>query len=78
MFKDDDILKVYFGEGWKIDNNQECLGSGAYYQGVSKLVHEKLDSIPFKSYYIRWIYEDGIAILDFGSHSHFFKLVKVD
>lgn len=76
MFKDDDVLKVYFGQGWKVDDSQEYLGSGTYYKGVSKLVHEKLANINFTSHYIRWIYEDGVTVLDFGSHSYFFKLVK--
>lgn len=79
MFKDDDNLKVYFGEGWELNDSQEYLGTDKYYQGAAKLVHNKLDSINFHSHYIRWItLENGIVVLDFGSHSHFFKLVKVD
>lgn len=79
MFKDDDILKVYFGEGWEVNDDQKYLGSDTYYKGVSKIIHEKIESLKFNSHYIRWIYlENGVTVLDFGSHSHFFKLVKVE
>ena len=80
QFKDDDIIKVYFGFGWDAyDEEQEYLGSDTYYQGVSRIVHQKIEDLGFNSYYIRWIsLENGITVLDFGSHCYFFKLVKVE
>lgn len=79
MFKDNDIVDVYYGSGYKIDDKQEYLGKGKYYQEVSRLVHEKLDDMGIKSPYIRTVYnEDGTAFVDYGSWSYFFKLRKAN
>lgn len=80
MFNDTDVLEVWYGEGWELDENKDImLGIGDYYQGANKFVFDYLDKIKFDSYYIRWIgpFEDGRMVLDYGSHSKFFKLRKV-
>jgi hypothetical protein len=75
QFNDDDIVEVYYGEGYEIDPKQEYLGKATYYQGASKLVFSKLESIGiFDTTYIRHVGAEYGVFIDYGSHSHFFKL----
>lgn len=79
QFKDTDLIDVWYGESWEIDKHKDkYLGTAPYYQGASKLVNDYLDSINYKQGYMRWIgpLESGIMIIDYGSHSNFFKLRK--
>lgn len=78
MFKDDDIVEVYYGKGWTLEN-QEYLGKDKFYQGASRLVHLKLESlgIMYPLYIRQILVQEDLTIIDYGSHSHFFKLKRL-
>lgn len=78
IFNDNDIIDVWFGYGYEIDENQEYLGKDTYYHGASRIIHSYLESIGIKyPNYIRVVGTEYGAFIDFGSHSQFFKLRKV-
>ena len=75
MFKDTDIVEVYFGKGYAIDGEQEFLGEATFYKGASKLVHDKLEKLNYESGYLKHIpIDEANGCVDFGSHYYFFKL----
>lgn len=78
MFKDNDIIEVYYGLGYEIDDKQELIGQAPYYQGASIIVHSKLDDMGVKTPFIRIVHTDeDNAFVDYGSHAKFFKLRRV-
>ena len=45
---------------------------------LMKVMHEELDKKGIKPYYIRSWEQDGVLILDYGSHSRFYRIVEED
>lgn len=68
-------MKLYYGKWGNTDN---YVGDFSNMNDIRKHIYNFLQGCNFKSYYQRYILEEDMVIIDFGSHSYFFMITEMN